>query len=346
MATSFSEGLATSTKPAANAGEGVTSPLSTSTRQSSAPSTAEYATTRRKFFSLPWVVPGSIVHVRYHTQWKQFPLPQISMALPLGKDIPALFSTVQISVPKQSAFHWAFERMPPSDPVVRQTSYAATYSWTFTNVPAHRKEVLSPPLQTPRLLFSTFRDWGDFAGWYERISQLTGEVTPEIEVKAKALTTGCKSDREKLIALYNYIAATDDWSIAKQNLGNLRAAGRFPLSFADYPASPVPHSRDRNVLLLLMALIIGTTVTAFILVRRYSLKHPEELDRIVSDRSKFQCREEHSDWENVGFHRPLSGFLIALSIGLILFIMTLLINLIARFLIWRVTTGTQPERRA
>ena len=34
----------------------------------------------------------------------------------------------------------------------------------------------------------------------------------------------------------------------------------------------------------------------------------------------FQVHEEKTEWENVGFHRPLSGFLVALSIGLVLFI--------------------------
>ena len=60
-----------------------------------------------------------------------------------------------------------------------------------------------------------------------------------------------------------------------------RAAGQTPLSFADYPASPVPHVGDRNLLLILMGLMMITTFGAFFLVRRYSLKHPEELDKIV-----------------------------------------------------------------
>lgn len=118
-----------------------------------------------------------------------------------------LHSTVEISLPKDSPFHWAFEQMPPSDPSVRQTTYGATYTWGFTNVPPHSREVPSPPLQQPRLLFSTFRDWGDFAGWYERISRLTGELTPDMEAQAKSLTADCRTDREKLMALYNYVAA-------------------------------------------------------------------------------------------------------------------------------------------
>ncbi|HEX7619720.1 MAG TPA: lipopolysaccharide biosynthesis protein [Anaerolineales bacterium] len=100
----------------------------------------------------------------------------------------------------------------------------------------------------------------------------------------------------------------------------LRAAGQTPLSFADYPASPVPHSSDRNILLVILGLMMVTTFGAFFVVRRYSLKHPEELDKIVSDRTKFEVREAKTEWEEVGFHRPLGGFLVALSIGLVFFI--------------------------
>jgi O-antigen/teichoic acid export membrane protein len=100
----------------------------------------------------------------------------------------------------------------------------------------------------------------------------------------------------------------------------VRAAGQTPLSFAAYPASPVPHFAERNILLILMTLMMITTFGAFFLVRRYSLNHPEELDKIVSDRTRFEVREEKTEWEEVGFHRPLGGFLVALSIGLVFFI--------------------------
>jgi O-antigen/teichoic acid export membrane protein len=59
---------------------------------------------------------------------------------------------------------------------------------------------------------------------------------------------------------------------------------------------------------------------AFVLVRRYSLRHPEALDSLVADKSKFTRQEEHTDWEKVGFHRPLSGLLVGMGIGLIMFI--------------------------
>ena len=120
----------------------------------------------------------------------------------------------------------------------------------------------------------------------------------------------------------DYNPQIQEWAYFKYLIYHLveRAAGRTPLPFADYPASPVPHAAERNILLAVMGLMLITTFGAFFLVRHYSLKHPEELDKIVSDRNRFEVREAKTEWEDVGFHRPLGGLLVALSIGLILFI--------------------------
>src|SRR5207237_1406891 len=48
----------------------------------------DYQTHRRKFFSLPSVVPGVVLHVRYQTQWKNFPLPHVSLEIPIGHELP------------------------------------------------------------------------------------------------------------------------------------------------------------------------------------------------------------------------------------------------------------------
>ncbi len=100
----------------------------------------------------------------------------------------------------------------------------------------------------------------------------------------------------------------------------LRAGGRMPLPFADYPASPVPHERDRLVLYLLLAGMLALAVAIFWAVRRYSRAHPEVLDVLVADLQDFATREAGTAWENIGFHRPLAGFFVALMMGLVLFI--------------------------
>jgi len=174
-------------------------------REAGERSVGDYQTGRRKFFSLPGVVPGAVVHVRYRTQWKAFPLPHISLEVPLGRELPALDCAVRVSVPKASAFHFAFEGLSAPDPVIQQTSYSTGYAWNFAQLPAQRHEILVAPRQRPRLLLSTFADWKTFADWYGRISKLADEVTPEIAAKAKELTGDAKTDREKVLALYNYV---------------------------------------------------------------------------------------------------------------------------------------------
>ena len=165
----------------------------------------DYQRGQRKFFSLPGVAPGAVLHVRYRTTWKTFPLPHVSLEIPVGQDLATLDATVQVSVPKDTAFHFAADQVTAADPVIKQTTYGTTYSWHFENLPAQEREILVSPGQRSRLLISTFPDWAGFAEWYGRISKLADEATPEIVAKAKELTKDAKGDREKVLALYNYV---------------------------------------------------------------------------------------------------------------------------------------------
>lgn len=69
----------------------------------------------------------------------------------------------------------------------------------------------------------------------------------------------------------NYNPAFRDWPYFNYLAYHLacRAAGGEPLSFADYPTSPVPHRPERAALIALVALMLVTIVGAFLLVRRY-----------------------------------------------------------------------------
>src|ERR1035437_1258329 len=86
----------------------------------------DYQRGQRKFFSLPGVAPGAVLHVRYRTTWKTFPMPHVSLEIPVGQDLATLDATVQVSVPKESAFHFATEQFDAADPVLKQTPYGTT----------------------------------------------------------------------------------------------------------------------------------------------------------------------------------------------------------------------------
>jgi O-antigen/teichoic acid export membrane protein len=113
-----------------------------------------------------------------------------------------------------------------------------------------------------------------------------------------------------------------EWPYFNYALYNLtaRAAGETPLAFGRYPASPVPHAAERGLLVGLLAAMLVTAGIVFAFVRRYSLAHPEALDVLVASKADFQAREAGTDWEEIGFHRPVAGFLFAMMMGILLFI--------------------------
>ena len=170
------------------------------------PEVGDYQGSRRKFFSLPGSVPGAVLHIHYRSQWQKFPLPHISLELPLVQDLPALTSTLVVRVPNDAGFHFGFEAISAPDPKVEQGTYSTSYTWQFPGLPAPPHEPLTPPRRQPRLLLSTFKDWKGFSEWYGRVSQLADEVTPPIAAKAAELTRGATTQADKVQAIYNYVS--------------------------------------------------------------------------------------------------------------------------------------------
>lgn len=91
-------------------------------------------------------------------------------------------------------------------------------------------------------------------------------------------------------------------------------AGRL-YPFADYPLSPVPKSSVRLGIALLGTLILVVGGTGFLAARRYAYLHPEAARARLRSVGRLSVGE---GWEEVGFHRPLAGFIYITSLGLVL----------------------------
>ncbi|MFX0122020.1 MAG: hypothetical protein ACFFAE_00135 [Candidatus Hodarchaeota archaeon] len=86
-------------------------------------------------------------------------------------------------------------------------------------------------------------------------------------------------------------------------------------SYADWEYSPVPHLLDTTFLGIGVLFISLVSLGGFLYSRKYSQKHPilkEDLEAL------FQEVEADRDWEDIGMHRQISGFLVQLFVGMLI----------------------------
>jgi uncharacterized protein DUF3857/transglutaminase superfamily protein len=227
----------------------------------------EYQTVRRKVFSLPGVSPGAVLHVRYRSQWRDYPLPCISMEIPLARGVPVLDATVSVRSPRGLPFHYDLTGVKSSEPAIEQTEYSTGYTWHLTNICAASIESLAPPRREPALLVSTFADWSAFAGWYSHITQLTSEVTPELEQKARDLVRHASTPRQKVEAVFNYVTGLR-YVAVPVGISSLR-----PHSAANVLRTQFGDCKDKAN--LLNALLHAVDIEAnLVLVPRFSQAQP------------------------------------------------------------------------
>ncbi len=119
------------------------------------------------------------------------------------------------------------------------------------------------------------------------------------------------------------------------------AAGVPVVSYGDWIASPVPNRAEVRILAAILAMF-AMFLGAYLIVRRYSLRHPELLEHFYRSTPSAKPQPAalgaaaaapaapaasgsataHGDprWEIVGFHRPLSGFFYNYLLSLIMMI--------------------------
>ncbi|NOZ05000.1 MAG: hypothetical protein GXP41_01430 [Chloroflexi bacterium] len=97
------------------------------------------------------------------------------------------------------------------------------------------------------------------------------------------------------------------------------AGGQHPVAFADFDAAPVPRPRERQFLLLIVLATFGTTAMLFLWAKRQGKRgQPEALFQAAPEQDRHP--KVAGLWKQVGFHRPLAGFLVLLFWGLLFFV--------------------------
>ncbi len=90
----------------------------------------------------------------------------------------------------------------------------------------------------------------------------------------------------------------------------MESAGKTPLRYEDWPYSPVPHERERILLLVIPTIALIISLIVFFLVRGYSRKNPLRKEDLGAFTQMMTEKEgKISEWEDIGFHRQVASLL-------------------------------------
>jgi hypothetical protein len=127
--------------------------------------------------------------------------------------LPSLLSRYTLTLPAGWSAKAVLFNQSPIQPIVD----GSTYTWELKDLPFREAEDESGDTM-PRLAVSfippaggsssnaaTLSSWGDLSRWQFSLAEGQDEVTPEITAKVNQLTSGAKSDYEKLCAIGHYV---------------------------------------------------------------------------------------------------------------------------------------------
>jgi tetratricopeptide (TPR) repeat protein len=161
---------------------------------------------------------------------------------------------LEINIPRDSKVKLKTEK--DKDAVVKDQDDRRIYTWKFASLKRNEEDKTDASKKPkreddepkpPQVQMSTFQSWGEVGQWYAGLER--DRVTPDDRIKAKTaeLVKGLATEKEKVEALYSYVAK--NFRYVSLSLGQ----GRYqPHAAADVMANEYGDCKDKHTLLSAM----------------------------------------------------------------------------------------------
>jgi hypothetical protein len=179
--------------------------------------------------------------------------------------LPCLLSRLTLALPKG----WRADSVTFNHSNIEPTISGSVYSWELRDLPFIEAEPMSPPVTNiaPRLAISyfsppgakrsigrTFSSWAEVSRWLSEMSDKQSALDDKIAGKAKQLTTGAKTELERIQAIGCYVQSINYVSI---QTGIGRGGGYRPHAAIDVFAKSYGDCKDKANLMRVMLKAIG-----------------------------------------------------------------------------------------
>jgi len=212
--------------------------------------------------ALPQVEIGDTVVVTLTYRSFKTPFPGIfSDVFLLQGNAPVVFAEVSVGAPEALPLRSVAIKSAVAGTVTRHAEKRENgrivYRWTAENVPQIIPEPNMPPLSgvAQRLLISTAKEWPEISRWYYRLCRpRLDAVDDEMKAEVKKLVAGSKTDRDKAMALFQFVSQKIRYSGVKDED---RAPGFEPHDVKDTFRQRHGVCRDKAGLLVAMLELAG-----------------------------------------------------------------------------------------
>jgi hypothetical protein len=177
---------------------------------------------------------------------------------------PVLFNEVVVIAPEsdQLGVDVINGKADRATDVVKDGKRVQTFTWDKPPVVADEPMAPAATENLPLVVGSTFRSWDDFRAWYRNAIEGFSEPDEQVKRLAAELTKGKKTEKEKLEALFNYVA--DDIRYVNYTSGEYWLPNRPQICLSRKQGD----CDDKAILLIALLKSIGVTATPVLVQTR------------------------------------------------------------------------------
>ncbi len=245
-----------------------------------------YTDLRQKHVTVPALRPGETLAYRFTTEihtplarghfWFEYDF--VAQGIVLAE-------TLELDVPAGRIVH--LKTAGDAEPEVREADGRRIYYWSRSrplpeteDEKKARQKAASKP-QPPAIQVTTFAGWDDVGRWYAGLERERLELTPELRAKAEELTRGKIAPREKIQALYEFVAKQFRYVSLSFGVGRYQ-----PHAAAEVLANLYGDCKDKHTLFAALAEAAGLEAYPVLIHSSRKLDpdvpSPAQFDHVIS----------------------------------------------------------------
>ncbi|HKR12404.1 MAG TPA: DUF3857 domain-containing protein [Pyrinomonadaceae bacterium] len=249
-----------------------------------------YTDLREKHITVPGLRPGDLLE--YHMIWNvHTALVQSHFWVEhdfVKSGVIVLNDELTVNIPSASKVKLKTE--PGFEPATREDNDRRIYSWKHANLKSDtdeeekdkEEEGKEEPKEIPRhVQLTTFQSWNEVGKWYADLQRDRIVPDEKIKVKAEQLISGLTTDKEKVRAIYEYVAR--NFRYVSLSLGQ----GRYqPHAAASVMTNQYGDCKDKHTLLASMLAVAGLQAYPVLLNSALDIDvdvpSPGQFDHVIS----------------------------------------------------------------